>query len=187
MFQTYFISNNSSPVDSIYPKSWHEQSKKSSSTNSVSMYRKRMSFGHRKHHLAKDFPIPTVGLSRLTPSVPFNGLSSLSDRNPCSGDGASIWILPTTAQTLLVFFKGWRPQSRGVYLFIYLFFWFLFWCLQWGLGWFWSERGLRVRETRENREFGQSCPLNQTEFNELGFCSCKPSSLNSIYMYENWV
>ena len=53
------------------------------------------------------------------------------------------------------------------------------------VGYFWSERGLRVRETRENREFGQSCPLNQTEFNELGFCSCKPSSLNSIYMHEN--
>ena len=55
-----------------------------------------MSFGHQKYHPAKDFPIPTAGLSHLTPSLLFNGLSSLSDRNPRGGDGASIWILPTT-------------------------------------------------------------------------------------------
>ena len=50
-----------------------------------------MSFGHQKHHPAKDFLIPTAGLSCLTPLVLFNGFSSFSDWNPRGGDGVSIW------------------------------------------------------------------------------------------------
>ena len=42
MFQTYFISNNSSPVISIYPESWCGQSRKPSLLNSVSIHRNRV-------------------------------------------------------------------------------------------------------------------------------------------------